>query len=54
MRPKRARADREERSEKPRTERPRRAFKRKDDDLILEPAPENVKGFGEDVPSFLK
>lgn len=53
-RPKRARADREERSEKPRTERPRRDFKRKDDDLILEPAPENVKGFGEDVPSFLK
>ncbi len=37
-----------------RSERPRRDYKRKDDDLILEPAPEKVKGFGDDVPSFLK
>ncbi|MFN7178950.1 DEAD/DEAH box helicase [Hyphomonas sp.] len=41
-----------ERSEK--RDRPHRDFKRKDDDLILEPAPERVKGFGSDVPSFLK
>ncbi len=45
------RTDRE-RSEK--RDRPQRDFKRKDDDLILEPAPERVKGFGNDVPSFLK
>lgn len=37
-----------------RSERPRRDYKRKDDDPILDPAPEQVKGFGEDVPSFLK
>lgn len=41
-----------ERSEK--RDRPGRDFKRKDDDLILEPAPEKVKGFGSDIPSFLK
>ncbi|HRK69803.1 MAG TPA: RNA helicase, partial [Hyphomonas sp.] len=41
-----------ERSEK--RDRPHRDFKRKDDDMILEPAPERVKGFGNDVPSFLK
>jgi superfamily II DNA/RNA helicase len=35
-------------------ERPSRDFKRKDDDLILEPAPDKVKGFGSDIPSFLK
>jgi superfamily II DNA/RNA helicase len=35
-------------------ERPQRDYKRKDDDLILEPAPERVKGFGSDIPSFLK
>jgi superfamily II DNA/RNA helicase len=52
--PKRDRPEREERGDKPRIERPRRDYKRKDDDLILEPAPENVKGFGDDVPSFLK
>jgi superfamily II DNA/RNA helicase len=58
---------RTERSEQPRMERtertdrtsdkrerPSRDYKRKDDDLILEPAPERVKGFGSDVPSFLK
>ena len=28
--------------------------KRKDDDPILAPAPERVKGFGDDVPAFLK
>ncbi|MCF6328614.1 MAG: DEAD/DEAH box helicase [Henriciella sp.] len=44
----------EARSEKPRSDRPRRDYKRKDDDPILKPAPENSKGFGEDVPSFLK
>ncbi|MEZ6001788.1 DEAD/DEAH box helicase [Hyphomonas sp.] len=52
--PKRERAERAERSErkeKPKRERDR---KRKDDDLILEPAPENVKGFGNDIPAFLK
>ena len=42
------------RSEKPRSEKPRRDYKRKDDDPILEPAPEDNKGFGKDVPSFLK
>ena len=41
--------ERAERKEKPKRER-----KRKDDDLILEPAPENVKGFGNDIPAFLK
>ena len=35
-------------------ERPQRDYKRKDDDLILEPAPERVKGFGSDIPGFLK
>lgn len=48
------RADNKDRSEKPRSERPRRDYKRKDDDLILDPAPENVKGFGDDIPAFLK
>ena len=44
------------RSEKPKRERERggRDQKRKDDDLILDPAPEKVKGFGNDVPAFLK
>ena len=58
-RPKRERAERtertdrnNERSDKPRRDRGDR--KRKDDDLILEPAPENVKGFGKDIPAFLK
>ncbi len=37
-----------------RKDRPKRDFKRKDDDLILEPAPDAVKGFGDDVPAFLK
>ena len=37
-----------------RKDRPKRDFKRKDDDLILEPAPDEVKGFGDDVPAFLK
>jgi len=62
-RPKRERAERTERTERsdrnePRSEKPRRERgtdrKRKDDDLILEPAPENVKGFGKDIPAFLK
>ncbi|MFN4185627.1 MAG: DEAD/DEAH box helicase [Hyphomonas sp.] len=35
-------------------ERPQRDYKRKDDDLILEPAPDRVVGFGNDVPNFLK
>ncbi|MEL7109878.1 MAG: DEAD/DEAH box helicase [Pseudomonadota bacterium] len=43
-----------ERPKKDRKERPKRDYKRKDDDLILEPAPETVTGFGEDVPAFLK
>ena len=46
--PKRERA---ERKDKPKRERER---KRKDDDLILDPAPEKVKGFGNDIPAFLK
>ena len=37
-----------------RKERPRRDYKRKDDDLILDPAPEDVTGFGDDVPAFLR
>ena len=41
-------------TKKPRSERPKRDFKRKDDDLILDPAPEQVKGFGDDVPAFLR
>ena len=44
--PKRERAERKEK--------PKRDRKRKDDDLILDPAPENVKGFGNDIPAFLK
>ncbi|MEO1100273.1 MAG: DEAD/DEAH box helicase [Pseudomonadota bacterium] len=45
---------REDRAEKPRRERGSRDRKRKDDDPILAPAPEGVKGFGDDVPAFLK
>ncbi|MBD3769593.1 MAG: DEAD/DEAH box helicase [Rhodobacterales bacterium] len=55
--PKRERAERPERAERKSTERkekPKRDYKRKDDDLILEPAPDNVKGFGNDIPAFLK
>nr|WP_083332439.1 DEAD/DEAH box helicase [Hyphomonas sp. Mor2] len=40
--------------EKPRKDRPKRDYKRKDDDLILDPAPDDVRGFGDDVPAFLK
>ncbi len=40
--------------EKPRKERPKRDYKRKDDDLILDPAPDDLRGFGDDVPAFLK
>jgi superfamily II DNA/RNA helicase len=53
-------AEKAEKSEKPKRERaerkekPKRDRKRKDDDLILDPAPENVKGFGNDIPAFLK
>ena len=42
----------ESRDTKPRRERGPR--KRRDDDPILEPAPEEVKGFGDNVPDFLK
>ena len=45
-RPKRERAERKEK--------PTRDRKRKDDDPILDPAPEKVKGFGNDIPAFLK
>lgn len=38
----------------PRQDRPKRDYKRKDDDLILDPAPEKVTGFGDEVPAFLK
>ena len=41
-------------AKKERKERPKRDYKRKDDDLILEPAPDDVKGFGDEVPAFLK
>lgn len=41
-------------NDKPRKERPKRDYKRKDDDLILDPAPDDIRGFGEDVPAFLK
>ena len=41
-------------SDKPRKERPKRDYKRKDDDLILDPAPDDLRGFGDDVPAFLK
>ena len=54
-------ADQPEKAEKParnergsRGGRPPRDQKRKDDDPILAPAPERVKGFGDDVPAFLK
>ena len=50
---KRERSDRGDRSDRER-ERPQRDYKRKDDDLILEPAPDRVVGFGNDVPNFLK
>ena len=43
-----------ERPPKQRRDRPKRDYKRKDDDLILDPAPEEVKGFGAEVPAFLK
>ena len=48
------RSPRPKREDKPRSERPRRDYKRKDDDPILDPAPDDVKGFGSDVPGFLK
>ena len=55
-RPEQQRMERTERTDRvsDKRERPSRDFKRKDDDLILEPAPDKVKGFGSDVPSFLK
>ncbi|MBI1253911.1 MAG: DEAD/DEAH box helicase [Hyphomonas sp.] len=55
-RPEQPRMERTERTDRvsDKRERPSRDFKRKDDDLILEPAPDKVKGFGSDVPSFLK
>ena len=43
-----------EKPKRERKERPKRDYKRKDDDLILDPAPDDVKGFGDDVPAFLK
>ncbi|MEM7329538.1 MAG: DEAD/DEAH box helicase [Pseudomonadota bacterium] len=43
-----------ERPKKDRKERPKRDYKRKDDDLILDPAPDDVQGFGDEVPAFLK
>lgn len=35
-------------------QRPSRDYKRRDDDPILEPAKEGVKGFGDEVPGFLR
>ena len=43
-----------ERPKKDRKERSKRDYKRKDDDLILDPAPDDVQGFGDEVPAFLK
>lgn len=43
-----------EKPKRERSERPKRDYKRKDDDLILDPAPEDITGFGEEVPAFLK
>ncbi len=48
------RTERTDRDRSEKRDRPQRDFKRKDDDLILEPAPDRVKGFGSDVPGFLK
>ena len=48
------RTERTDRDRAERTDKPKRDFKRKDDDLILAPAPDNVKGFGKEVPAFLK
>jgi hypothetical protein len=55
-RPETPRMERTERTDRTsdKRERPSRDFKRKDDDLILEPAPDKVKGFGSDIPSFLR
>ncbi len=47
--PRENREPREPRAEKPSRDRPRR-----DDDPVLAPAPENVRGFGSDVPAFFK
>jgi superfamily II DNA/RNA helicase len=47
-------SDKPKRERAERKEKPKRDRKRKDDDLILDPAPENVKGFGNDIPAFLK
>ena len=41
-------------SDKPRRDRPKRDYKRKDDDPILKPARDDIRGFGDDVPGFLK
>ena len=46
--------DRKDDQKKERKDRRPRDFKRKDDDLILDPAPDAVTGFGDDVPAFLK
>lgn len=46
-------AAREAQAEKPRRERSRDR-KRKDDDPILAPAPDGVRGFGDDIPAFLQ
>ncbi len=56
--PKKPREDKPKRAsgsgDKPRKDRPQKERKRRDDDPILAPAPENTKGFGDDVPGFLK
>lgn len=46
----------ETKSDRPKRERGRRDYKRPDDDLILEPAKDTpgTKGFGDDIPAFLK
>ncbi|MEL7231097.1 MAG: DEAD/DEAH box helicase, partial [Pseudomonadota bacterium] len=44
----------EAKPDRPKRERGKRDYKRSDDDPILEPAPEGVTGFGDEVPAFLK
>ncbi|MBR9807117.1 MAG: DEAD/DEAH box helicase [Alphaproteobacteria bacterium] len=46
-----ATSEKPKRDRKPKREKDR---KRKDDDLVLDPAPDNVKGFGDDIPAFLR
>lgn len=44
----------EERPKSDRQPKKKRDYKRKDDDLILEPAKDDVVGFGDEIPSFMQ